>query len=43
LKSHNQQVEESLKNQVGKPRGNNRRGWDNMEITRSVRNLLNGK
>jgi hypothetical protein len=42
LKSHNQQIEESLKTQVAKPRGR-RRSWDSQEINKQVRDLLNQK
>jgi hypothetical protein len=44
LKSHNQQLEESLKTQVAKPRGR-RRSWDSSAINDDVRSLwsrLNG-
>jgi hypothetical protein len=42
LKSHNQQTEESLNTQVAKPRGR-RRSWDNLEISRQVRRILDQK
>lgn len=43
LKAHNDARVEALKKQVAKPRGNNRRPWDSMAISREVKDLLNGK
>src|SRR5215469_12617576 len=41
LKAHNDKRAEGLRNQVARPADKHRRGWDTLEINRSVRNLLN--